>query len=132
MQGRRRRSMLAAMSSVLEPPVIRDFAGEAVYAARRDRPPVLIARCAGRHDVAAALRAARERGLAVSVRGGGHATGAEDAMALGNRSAPWHWHAVTSSFEPALLGGPAYPNFGGDPAPGVHAVRAEWDPDGVL
>jgi FAD/FMN-containing dehydrogenase len=37
-----------------------------------DRRPALIARCAGADDVVAAVRFARERGLLVSVRGGGH------------------------------------------------------------
>jgi FAD/FMN-containing dehydrogenase len=37
-----------------------------------DRRPALIARCAGEDDVVAALRRARERGLPVAVRGGGH------------------------------------------------------------
>lgn len=37
-----------------------------------DRRPALIARCAGERDVVAALRAARESGLPVAVRGGGH------------------------------------------------------------
>jgi hypothetical protein len=62
-----------------------DFAGElllpggAAYEdARRvendivDRRPALIARCAGPADIAAALRHAREHGLRVTVRGGGH------------------------------------------------------------
>jgi FAD/FMN-containing dehydrogenase len=37
-----------------------------------DRRPLAIARCAGPEDVAVALRFARESGLEVSVRGGGH------------------------------------------------------------
>src|SRR5215207_696592 len=37
-----------------------------------DRRPALIARCAGTDDVERALRFARERGLEVTVRGGGH------------------------------------------------------------
>jgi FAD/FMN-containing dehydrogenase len=37
-----------------------------------DKRPALIARCAGAADVAAALGFARENGLEVSVRGGGH------------------------------------------------------------
>jgi FAD/FMN-containing dehydrogenase len=37
-----------------------------------DRHPALIARCAGADDVVEAVRFARDRDLAVSVRGGGH------------------------------------------------------------
>ena len=37
-----------------------------------DRRPALIARCAGTEDVVAAVNFAREQGLLVAVRGGGH------------------------------------------------------------
>jgi len=37
-----------------------------------DRRPALIARCSGTSDIAAAVRFARQTGLAVAVRGGGH------------------------------------------------------------
>jgi len=37
-----------------------------------DRRPAVIARCAGERDVVLALEAAREQGLSVAVRGGGH------------------------------------------------------------
>jgi hypothetical protein len=78
---------------------IRAFVGEALapgdagyddarslHNAAIDRRPALIARCAGPHDVTAALRHARRHGLAVTVRGGGHAAGgfalADDALAI--------------------------------------------------
>jgi FAD/FMN-containing dehydrogenase len=67
------------------PAAIRDFAGNVIApgepafeTARRvqndivDRRPALIARCTSARDVAAALRHARETGLEVRVRGGGH------------------------------------------------------------
>jgi FAD/FMN-containing dehydrogenase len=76
------------LTSLLDPTPIRDFAGAVVapghpaYDAARtlenaaiDRRPALIARCAGPHDIAAALRHARAEGLPVTVRGGGHAPG---------------------------------------------------------
>src|SRR5438270_7117337 len=37
-----------------------------------DRRPAVVARCAGADDVVAALRLAREDGLAIAVRSGGH------------------------------------------------------------
>ncbi|MHC4416911.1 MAG: FAD-binding oxidoreductase [Planctomycetota bacterium] len=37
-----------------------------------DKRPALIAQCAGRSDVVAAVNLARDKGLAVAVRGGGH------------------------------------------------------------
>jgi FAD/FMN-containing dehydrogenase len=44
----------------------------AIWNGAIDRRPALIARCRDAHDVVAALRLARERELAVAVRGGGH------------------------------------------------------------
>lgn len=46
--------------------------GRAVWNAMIDRRPALIARCRGTADVIAAVNHARDRGLAVSIRGGGH------------------------------------------------------------
>ena len=73
------------MTSILDPSTIRGFAGELlapgnpaydearqVFNAAVDRRPALIARCTGPADVAAALRHARESGVPVTVRGGGH------------------------------------------------------------
>jgi FAD/FMN-containing dehydrogenase len=44
----------------------------AIWNGAIDRRPALIARCRDAHDVAAALRLARERDLQIAVRGGGH------------------------------------------------------------
>jgi FAD/FMN-containing dehydrogenase len=61
-------------------------AARAVWNGAIDRHPALIARAAGTGDVAAAVRFARERGLPVSIRGGGHSAAgfavADDALML--------------------------------------------------
>jgi FAD/FMN-containing dehydrogenase len=44
----------------------------AVWNGRFDRRPALIVRCTSAHDVAAAVRFARTRGLEISVKSGGH------------------------------------------------------------
>jgi FAD/FMN-containing dehydrogenase len=47
-------------------------AARAVWNGTVDRRPLLIARCTGAADVAAAVRVARDRDLEIAVRGGGH------------------------------------------------------------
>jgi FAD/FMN-containing dehydrogenase len=47
-------------------------AARTVWNARIDRRPALIARCAGAADVIAAVTFAREHGLPLSIKGGGH------------------------------------------------------------
>jgi FAD/FMN-containing dehydrogenase len=71
------RSRVADLSRGFEGQVL--LPGEDAYEqARRvwnaivDRRPAIIARCATRSDVAAALRFGRSRGLEIGVRGGGH------------------------------------------------------------
>src|SRR6202023_1020605 len=44
----------------------------AVWNGMVDRHPALVARCTGVAEVVAALRFARQEGLAIAVRGGGH------------------------------------------------------------
>lgn len=47
-------------------------ASRTVWNARFNRSPALVVRCAGAGDVAAAVRFAREEGMELSVKGGGH------------------------------------------------------------
>jgi FAD/FMN-containing dehydrogenase len=57
---------------VIEPSDKEYDAARAVWNGMIDRRPALIARCADTADVVAAVRFAREQGLGVAVRGGGH------------------------------------------------------------
>ncbi len=50
-------------------------AARAIWNGAIDRRPAFVARCTGVADVAAAVRFARERGLLVAVRAGGHGVG---------------------------------------------------------
>src|SRR5262245_374922 len=72
--------------AILDPAVVEGFGGEllrdgdpgyddarSVFNASIDRRPAVIARCTGVADVIDALALAREHGLEVSVKGGGHA-----------------------------------------------------------
>ena len=57
---------------LLVPGEMRYEAARRVWNGMVDRRPAVIARCTDAGDVAAVLRVARERGLPVAVRGGGH------------------------------------------------------------
>jgi hypothetical protein len=71
--ARTARQELAGFQGRLIGPRDADYdATRAVYNAMIDRRPGLIARCAGRDDVAMAVGFAREHGLLLAVRGGGH------------------------------------------------------------
>jgi FAD/FMN-containing dehydrogenase len=62
-----------AFAGTLIGPSDRDYeSARRVWNGMVDRRPALIARCAHRDDVVAAVRFAREHGLALAVRGGGH------------------------------------------------------------
>jgi FAD/FMN-containing dehydrogenase len=58
--------------SVLRPVDEGYDAGRRVWNGMADRYPAFIARCAGRADVMSSLAFAREHGLTIAVRGGGH------------------------------------------------------------
>jgi FAD/FMN-containing dehydrogenase len=62
----------ALLGSVLTPDDEGYDAARAVWNAMIDRRPALIVRCKGTADVLDAVRFAREHGLPVSIRGGGH------------------------------------------------------------
>jgi FAD/FMN-containing dehydrogenase len=77
----------AAMSGAVVDPASPDYdEARKVWNADHDRWPTVIARCASTADVVAALAYARERGLEIAVRGGGHsASGAstvDDGMII--------------------------------------------------
>ena len=88
--------------AILDPAAVEGFGGELlrdgdpgydesrrVFNAGIDRRPALIARCTGVADVMAALALAREHGLEVCVRGGGHSVSgqavADDALMINLR-----------------------------------------------
>jgi FAD/FMN-containing dehydrogenase len=48
------------------------YEARSIWNAMIDRKPALIARCVGVADIAAGLRFAREHGIALSIKGGGH------------------------------------------------------------
>src|SRR5918998_5332053 len=72
--------------SVFRPGDERYDAARRVHNGLIDKRPALIARCRGTSDVAAAVALARETGLEISVRGGGHniagRTVADDALMI--------------------------------------------------
>jgi FAD/FMN-containing dehydrogenase len=62
-----------AFAGTLIGPADREYdSARRVWNGMVDRRPALIARCANRDDVVSAVRFAREHGLALAVRGGGH------------------------------------------------------------
>src|SRR5689334_9421798 len=68
---------VAALAAAMRGPVIRPGdieydAARRVYNGMIDRHPALIARCADIADVIAAVNFARDNGLLLAVRGGGH------------------------------------------------------------
>jgi FAD/FMN-containing dehydrogenase len=79
----------------------------AVYNAMHDRRPAAVARCGEAPDVVAALRAAREAGLEVAVRAGGHSVpgfGTLDGGLVIDLS-PMRWARVDPESRTARVGG---------------------------
>ncbi|HEU0303489.1 MAG TPA: FAD-binding protein, partial [Gaiellaceae bacterium] len=62
-------------SELIRPGDARYDDARAVWNGAIDRRPAVVARCSGPADVRAAIGLARERGLPVAVRGGGHSIG---------------------------------------------------------
>src|SRR5437764_13253669 len=62
----------AFAGELLAPGTAQYEAARRVWNGMVDRTPALIARCANEGDIVAVLGAAREQGLPVAVRGGGH------------------------------------------------------------
>jgi FAD binding domain-containing protein/berberine-like enzyme len=62
----------AAMRGDLLKPGDPEYADKPIFNAMHQRRPALIVRCAGTADVVDAVRFARQHGLVVAVRGGGH------------------------------------------------------------
>jgi FAD/FMN-containing dehydrogenase len=86
-----RPALFDSLSSALRGPVIQPSdegydAARGVYNAMIDRRPAAIAQCADVADVMTAVRFARENGLTVAVRGGGHNAGGlgvwDDALVI--------------------------------------------------
>ncbi len=77
---------LAVRGQVIEPGVEGYDEARAVWNAMIDRRPALILRCIGTSDVIAGMKFAREQGLAISIKGGGHNIAglavADDALML--------------------------------------------------
>lgn len=76
----------AVRGRVIEPGVVGYDEARAVWNAMIDRRPALILRCIGTSDVIEGMKFAREQGLTVSIKGGGHNIAglavADDALML--------------------------------------------------
>ena len=65
-------SFRTALRDGLVTPGESGYSSKPIFNAMHQRRPALIARCAGTADVVTAVKFAREHGLLVAVRGGGH------------------------------------------------------------